>query len=98
RIARGEPVVIFEARYHHSRPSLHRPRSFRGFEVWELRVQPVPRERKFETRLLLLDEGLQRVRLWLICPRPPVWREGTKRCRLQIVFDGGSAVLREEAD
>ena len=98
RITNGKPVVIFEARYYHHRPSLNRARSFREFEEWELRVQPVPRENKFEARLMLVDEGLQRIRLWLTRPRPPVWHEGVKRCRLQIVFDGGAAMLREEAD
>jgi len=98
RIARGEPVGIFEASYYHARPALNRPRSFRGLETWELRVHPIPRERKFETRRLLVEDGLQRVRSWLTLQRPPVWYEGTKRCSLQIVFDDGSGILHQESD
>ncbi len=88
RIARGAEVVVFRATYLRSR--------WRTTEEWDLTVYAVPKERKAETRRLLIEQGLSRVRSWLSAEHPPVWYYGRKECKVLVRFEDAALLVRED--
>lgn len=96
----GERLGVLEARYRHVRPNRSASRELieTGWyeETWDLSVHPVPRERKFATRTLLLTTGLQKIRTWLETPRPETWRDGNHYCCLLVCFAEEGMLRAEE--
>jgi hypothetical protein len=96
----GAPLGVLEARYRHVRPGRSASRELieMGWyeETWRLSVHPVPRERKFVTRTLLLTTGLPKIRAWLETPRPETWRDGNHYCCLLVSFAEEGTLCAEE--
>jgi len=61
---------------------------------WTVTVQAVPRELKHDIQLLLLKEGLPRLKAWFVANRSLFGREG--QCSITVKYDEGLQVLRFE--
>jgi hypothetical protein len=59
-------------------------------------VYAVPKEHKANARRLLIEQGLSRVRSWLLTDHPPIWYYGGKECRVRLRFEDGALLMRED--
>ncbi len=64
-------------------------------ESWELYVAAVERSAKARVGAVLVSEGIQAVRSWMLEPRTEVWRSGEQRIAVGLDLKGESISVDE---
>lgn len=65
-------------------------------DLWTLLVSPVARRNRYDIKQLLVSEGIQIIREWLMLPRSDTWRYGTHSLILEVDVDEKALLFSEE--
>lgn len=68
----------------------------RNDDLWTILVSPVARRNRYDIKQLLVSEGIQIMREWLMLPRSDTWRYGTHSLIIEVDVDEKSLLFSEE--